>query len=85
MGSGTPHRRQDVALHSFASADPRSLSGICRALPALMPNHQYDDVVRLSDLQPDTTVDTMAMTAKDMSSKYKETSEGGLAVSLVLC
>ncbi len=27
----------------------------------------------------------MALTAKETGSKYKETSEGGLAVSLVLC
>jgi L-serine dehydratase len=33
----------------------------------------------------DTTIAAMALTAKDMNSKYKETSEGGLAVSLVLC
>jgi L-serine dehydratase len=33
----------------------------------------------------DTTVAAMALTAKEMNSKYKETSEGGLAVSLVLC
>jgi L-serine dehydratase len=33
----------------------------------------------------DTTVAAMALTAKDMNSKYKETSEGGLAVSVVLC
>lgn len=35
----------------------------------------------------DTTVEAMALTAKEMNSKYKETSEGGLAVtvSLVLC
>ena len=33
----------------------------------------------------DSTVAAMALTAKDMNSKYKETSEGGLAVSLVLC
>jgi L-serine dehydratase len=33
----------------------------------------------------DTTVDAMALTAKEMNSKYKETSEGGLAVSVVLC
>ncbi len=33
----------------------------------------------------DTTVTAMALTAQDMNSKYKETSEGGLAVSLVLC
>ena len=33
----------------------------------------------------DTTVDAMALTAREMNSKYKETSEGGLAVSVVLC
>lgn len=33
----------------------------------------------------DSTVAAMALTAKEMNSKYKETSEGGLAVSLVLC
>ena len=33
----------------------------------------------------DTTVNAMALTAREMNSKYKETSEGGLAVSLVLC
>ncbi len=33
----------------------------------------------------DTTIAAMALTAREMNSKYKETSEGGLAVSLVLC
>ena len=33
----------------------------------------------------DTTVRAMALTAREMNSKYKETSEGGLAVSLTLC
>jgi L-serine dehydratase len=33
----------------------------------------------------DTTITTMAETGRDMSSKYKETSEGGLAKNLVLC
>jgi len=33
----------------------------------------------------DTTVNAMAITAREMNSKYKETSEGGLAVSVVLC
>ncbi len=33
----------------------------------------------------DTTVTAMALTAREMNGKYKETSEGGLAVSLVLC
>jgi L-serine dehydratase len=33
----------------------------------------------------DSTISAMALTAKEMNSKYKETSEGGLAVSVVLC
>jgi L-serine dehydratase len=33
----------------------------------------------------DTTVEAMALTAKEMNSKDKETSEGGLAVSVTLC
>jgi L-serine dehydratase len=33
----------------------------------------------------DATVAALAMTAQDMNSKYKETSEAGLAVSVVLC
>jgi L-serine dehydratase len=33
----------------------------------------------------DTTIKTLADTGRDMSTKYKETSEGGLAANLVLC
>ncbi len=33
----------------------------------------------------DSTIAAMALTAKEMNSKYKETSEGGLAVSVTLC
>jgi L-serine dehydratase len=33
----------------------------------------------------DTTITTLAQTGRDMSEKYKETSEGGLAANLVLC
>ena len=33
----------------------------------------------------DATVQALAQTAKDMNSKYKETSEAGLAVSVTLC
>lgn len=33
----------------------------------------------------DTTIAAMALTAREMNSKYKETSEAGLAVSVVLC
>ena len=33
----------------------------------------------------DTTIKTLAETGRDMGTKYKETSEGGLAANLVLC
>ena len=33
----------------------------------------------------DATIKTLAETGRDMSAKYKETSEGGLAANLVLC
>jgi L-serine dehydratase len=33
----------------------------------------------------DTTITTLAQTGRDMGSKYKETSEGGLAANLTLC
>jgi L-serine dehydratase len=33
----------------------------------------------------DTTIAAMDLTAREMNTKYKETSEGGLAVSVVLC
>jgi L-serine dehydratase len=33
----------------------------------------------------DTAVETMRQTGADMSSRYKETSEGGLAVNVVEC
>ena len=33
----------------------------------------------------DATIMALAETAKDMNSKYKETSEAGLALSVVLC
>lgn len=33
----------------------------------------------------DTTIAAMDPRAREMNSKYKETSEGGLAVSVVLC
>jgi L-serine dehydratase len=33
----------------------------------------------------DTTIETLAETGRDMSSRYKETSEAGLAQNLVLC
>ena len=56
-------------------------------------NPVLDDVVdEAAQTPPDvdrrafmTTVAAMALTATEMNSKYKETSEGGLAVSVTLC
>ena len=33
----------------------------------------------------DATITAMAQTAKDMNSKYKETSQAGLALTVTLC
>jgi L-serine dehydratase len=44
-----------------------------------------EEVATERRLDLDTTIAAMAITAKEMNSKYKETSEGGLAVSVVLC
>jgi L-serine dehydratase len=43
------------------------------------------EVAEQRRLDLDTTIAAMALTGKEMNSKYKETSEGGLAVSVVLC
>ena len=42
------------------------------------------DVLRREGLS-DATIAALAETAKDMNSKYKETSEAGLALSVTLC
>jgi len=44
-----------------------------------------DEIPEQRRVDLDTAVAAMALTAKEMNSKYKETSEGGLAVSVVLC
>lgn len=44
-----------------------------------------DEVPEERRVDLDTTIAAMALTAKEMNAKYKETSEGGLAVSVVLC
>jgi L-serine dehydratase len=54
----------------------KSWTGYLIASNEIPVNHRVDF---------DSTVAAMALTAKDMNSKYKETSEGGLAVSLTLC
>ncbi|MCU1574566.1 MAG: serine dehydratase [Micrococcaceae bacterium] len=43
----------------------------------------YGDGQHLVSL--DTVIETMRQTGRDMSSKYKETSEGGLAVNVIEC
>ena len=60
----------------WLSAQPVKFSGFMIA---------SNDIPAARRVDFDTTVDAMALTAKEMNSKYKETSEGGLAVSLVLC
>jgi L-serine dehydratase len=44
-----------------------------------------NEIERRHRVSFDATVAAMAQTAKDMNSKYKETSEAGLAVSVTLC
>jgi L-serine dehydratase len=44
-----------------------------------------NEIERRHRVDFDATVAAMAQTAKDMNSKYKETSEAGLAVSVTLC
>ena len=61
----------------------RCAYGAIKAWTAYCIASEENPAERRVDL--DTTVAAMALTAKEMNSKYKETSEGGLAVSVVLC
>ena len=61
----------------------RCAFGAVKAWSAFMIASNEDATKHRVDL--DTTITTMAETGRDMSSKYKETSEGGLAKNLVLC
>jgi L-serine dehydratase len=44
-----------------------------------------DEIPTNRRVDVDTTVTAMALTAKEMNATDKETSEGGLALSVVLC
>ena len=61
----------------------RCAYGAVKAWTAYCIASEENPQLRRVDL--DTTIAAMALTAKEMNSKYKETSEGGLAVSVVLC
>ena len=61
----------------------RCAFGAVKGWTAFMIASNEDEMKHRVDL--DTTIKTMAETGRDMSSKYKETSEGGLAANLVLC
>jgi L-serine dehydratase len=61
----------------------RCAFGSVKAWTAFMIASNEDETKHRVDL--DTTIKTLAETGRDMSSKYKETSEGGLAANLVLC
>ena len=74
-----PGRRvRPSSLASSAALTERSRRGLLTALPAKKSRRS----AALISIQP---IAAMALTAKEMNSKYKETSEGGLAVSVVLC
>lgn len=61
----------------------RCAFGAVKAWTAFMIASNEEETRHRVDL--DTTIKTMAETGRDMSSKYKETSEAGLAANLVLC
>jgi len=61
----------------------RTAYGAVKAWTAYCIASEENPEERRVDL--DTCIAAMALTAKEMNSKYKETSEGGLAVSVVLC
>jgi L-serine dehydratase len=61
----------------------RCAFGAVKAWTAFMIASNEIETRRRVDL--DTTIEAMAETGRDMSSKYKETSEGGLAVNVTLC
>jgi L-serine dehydratase len=61
----------------------RCAFGAVKGWTAFMIASNEDETKHRVDL--DTTIKTMAETGRDMSAKYKETSEGGLAANLVLC
>jgi L-serine dehydratase len=61
----------------------RCAFGAVKAWTAFLIASNEDETRHRVDL--DTTIKTLAETGRDMSSKYKETSEGGLAANLVLC
>jgi hypothetical protein len=65
-----------LKVHLYGSGAVKASTGFMIASNEIPTNRRVDF---------DTTVSAMALTAKEMNSKYKETSEGGLAVSVTLC
>ena len=57
--------------------------GAVKALAAARLSIAGGDAMQKVDF--DTVVETMLRTGRDMSDKYKETSTGGLAVSIIEC
>jgi Serine dehydratase alpha chain len=73
----------DRRTSMMRSADERCAFGAVKSWTGFMIASNEIPANRRVDF--DTTVAAMALTAKEMNSKYKETSEGGLAVSVTLC
>jgi hypothetical protein len=63
--------------------DQRCAFGAVKAWIAVMI--ATNEIASRHRVDLDTTIKTLAETGRDMSAKYKETSEGGLAANLVLC
>ena len=54
-------------------------------IPAIAVMIATNEIASRHRVDLDTTIKTLADTGRDMNSKYKETSEAGLAQNLVLC
>jgi L-serine dehydratase len=77
------HGTERAALAGIIGKEPATFDPLF--LDELRDKPDQVFTVTLGGVDLDTAVTATALTAKQMHSKYKETSQGGLAVSLVLC
>ena len=82
--TGKGHGTERAALAGLVGHEPATIDpGAVKARTAFAI--ASNEIERHHRVSFDATVAAMAQTAKDMNSKYKETSEAGLALSVVLC
>jgi hypothetical protein len=79
--------RQAACLTILAHSNCRVPCGEPLDIPCCRRARRRLEALELEVMRVDfgITATAMALTAKEMNSKYKETSEGGLAVSVTLC